>query len=814
MNQDLYEPTDAEIDEAMRGYGDCLSAICPHCGADAEYPDCATCGKMLDDPVEAQDGLMVSGWGKFHTNEADPTNPAKRLRPYQAIGVAGIRALVDSPQQVDKSHAQWLIPSTLARRSKDAQEAHGAYLALWSDHDAHTPMDHAQMVIERAVGSADYEIYSSRSATPVKQKSRALIPLRNPLCFSDWATCQAILNDKLRSAGIDPDTANEGASQLLYLPNQGAFYETRSRRKGQFFNPFGLWATEIEAKRCEIINQNAELENGRKAAAERREALQLSDSPDAIGAFNRAFSVQDILLQAGYAQRGNTFRHPQSESGSYSASVKNGRVHSLSPNDPLYSNGAGARDTFDAFQVLFCGDDRNEALTTAGDKWLMIGGESWNVVKRREWAKEKAQQAPSVDLSGILKQAPMSTDDDAAVSDSASAEPTPGLEQHLVSFSSLDDAFAPLPHVVDMWIPCDEVTLLAGHGGGGKSYVALMIAVHVALGLEFCELTTTQTNVLFFSGEDGTRVLRQRLAKICRAMKIHPAQLDGKLFLLDASDIDPALFRETKYFHAGKTFSQFETVLLGELATLVQTLGAGLVVVDNASDAFDDDEIKRARVRAFIRALRTRLARPGRAVLLLAHINKLSASAGSKGGAEDYSGSTGWHNSVRSRLSLTPDETGLIIVHAKANLGTKAEPVRLEWNDGVPMPAGSSVDVGKEAVRAILLATEKARDGADKDALVAIIQDFDGRGELITTAAQGPFTAFGLLKKLPTFPKNVDSHRLMVLLRELESSGRVFRREVRTPSRKWKEVFTCAAAAESAPIPDCDPVQGGGDGQS
>ena len=32
--------------------GDCLSATCPHCGEAAEYPDCANCGKLLDDPVE------------------------------------------------------------------------------------------------------------------------------------------------------------------------------------------------------------------------------------------------------------------------------------------------------------------------------------------------------------------------------------------------------------------------------------------------------------------------------------------------------------------------------------------------------------------------------------------------------------------------------------------------------------------------------------------------------------------------------------------------------------------------------------------
>jgi hypothetical protein len=181
---------------------------------------------MLDDPVEAQDGLMVSGRGKFHTNEADPANPAKRLKSYLVIGVAGIRALVDSPQQVDKSTAQWLIPSTLARRSKAEQDAHGAYLALWSDHDDHAPFGQVQTVIERAVVGADHEIYSSKSATAEKQKSRALIPLRSPLCFSDWAICQSILNDKLRAAGIKPDPAN---AALTHDPAESGSFAGNAR---------------------------------------------------------------------------------------------------------------------------------------------------------------------------------------------------------------------------------------------------------------------------------------------------------------------------------------------------------------------------------------------------------------------------------------------------------------------------------------------------------------------------------------------------------------------------------------------------------
>ena len=70
---------------------------------------------------------FVSGIGQFHTNEADPDKPNKKLTPYLTINLEGIRALVDDPQRVDKSSAQWLNPLTLLRRSFKEQEKSGSY---------------------------------------------------------------------------------------------------------------------------------------------------------------------------------------------------------------------------------------------------------------------------------------------------------------------------------------------------------------------------------------------------------------------------------------------------------------------------------------------------------------------------------------------------------------------------------------------------------------------------------------------------------------------------------------------------------------
>lgn len=358
----------------------------------------------------------------------------------------------------------------------------------------------------------------------------------------------------------------------------------------------------------------------------------------------------------------------------------------------------------------------------------------------------------------------------------ALAEKPRGDEWERVSLNVSGDVFEPLPHVVDRWIPLNEVTLLTGHGGGGKSYVALSIAVHVALGLPFGPLATKRGRVLFYSAEDPARVLRSRLARICRTMSITLGELADSLIPLDASDIDPALFRKNH-----------PLPLLDRLAAAAKEHAATLVIIDNASDAFDGDEIKRAEVRGFIRALRTALARPGRSVLLLAHVNKLSAQRGRRSGdseaSEDYSGSTAWHNSARSRLSLTPQiHDTLLIEHAKANLGPKADPVRLEWRDGVPVFLGTTA-VDHEARAAM----RRERMHAVGDTIARI----ERRGSYVPAARSGPRTVIQVLSEDEAFPRGLDKVDVFHILDEMQAAGIIHRKVIRTKGRKDVEAYSC-----------------------
>ena len=339
---------------------------------------------------------LCSGFGQFHTDE-----PGKdRRTPYLRITWADITAMVDNPQQVEKATAQWLIPSELASRTFARQEADGDFWALWADLDTDPPA--LQRLVDvlglEITGAFDYEVYSSKGATLERRKARILIPLSQPLSGAEWVLSQQVLNDELQRHGIEPDRKSEGAAQLCYLPNRGAHYETASQRGGSRFDPLRAWADKFAEKRQALAEAAAAAEAVKEAAEARRKTAAArsrgTGGRKLIDAFNEAYTVADILQRAGYAQRADTYRHPASESGSYSASTKDGRVHSLSSADPLYTGGSGggAHDAFSAWCVLEHGGDQGAAMRDAGDRMLTIGGESWNKVERREWAQQQAGQ--------------------------------------------------------------------------------------------------------------------------------------------------------------------------------------------------------------------------------------------------------------------------------------------------------------------------------------------------------------------------------------------------------------------------------------
>ena len=299
----------------------------------------------------------------------------------------------------------------------------------------------------------------------------------------------------------------------------------------------------------------------------------------------------------------------------------------------------------------------------------------------------------------------------------------------------------PTEFVIGPLIPRGFVTLLGGHGEIGKSMLGLTLAAHVACGQSWADLPTRQGRVLYLSLEDSGDIAVFRLQRIAEAYRLDPASLTANLSIVDGSDAGP-LAHEVS--NAGVK-ALLPTALADEVGSLVK--GFDLVVIDNASDAFDGDENSRRQVRAFIKSLAAWVKGHSGAVLLLAHIDKSAARYGANGNT--YSGSTAWHNSARSRLALTRNEKEetIELAHEKLNVGLKLqEPLALEWSEtGVLVPVSA---IARQSARAL---TDSSNDQDVYHAILAAL----AAGRVIPTATTGPSTCWHLLRAFPELPPDL-----------------------------------------------------------
>lgn len=339
----------------------------------------------------------------------------------------------------------------------------------------------------------------------------------------------------------------------------------------------------------------------------------------------------------------------------------------------------------------------------------------------------------------------------------------------------LSNPSPPPAFVWDGYCPRGEVTLWGAHGGTGKSTTNLMLSMAAALGRPLFGVPTTRCPVVFVSLEDGAHVVRHRLAHICRAWGIDPRTLID-LHIVDGTAAPELFTAEAR--GAGET-----TAAHAELASLVQSVGAGLVVVDNASDAFGGDEINRRQVRAFMRGLATIAREADASVVLLAHVDKNTSRARKAEGGEGYSGSTAWHNSARSRIFMSRAEDGaLSLEHQKSNHGKLREPLELVWSHG-GLP-----EVASSASGAFAAKLQGHIDDEHAASLLRLIAEFEDRGQYCGTAITARNNPHAMLKGEPAYLamklNTADSRRIV---NQCQRAGWLSAELYRTPDRKEKE---------------------------
>jgi hypothetical protein len=324
-------------------------------------------------------------------------------------------------------------------------------------------------------------------------------------------------------------------------------------------------------------------------------------------------------------------------------------------------------------------------------------------------------------------------------------------------------------------VPRGVVTLMGAHGGTGKSMMALMLAVSVALGRQLWGCPTKQVKALFLSLEDGPSVVRHRLANICRIWSIDPAELHGHLHIVDGTEF-PELFVAEGRGEGNLTPSY------DEMVEMIEAEDIGFLIVDNASDAFGADEIQRRHVRSFIRSLNHAIRQTNAGCLLLAHVDKNTSRNQKAEGGESYSGSTAWHNSARSRLFLVRENSGLLkLEHKKSNFGKKLEPIILAWPEhGLPELAGSGEDVD-----GLLTQHQGRQDDEKAGKLLVLIAEYEGRGQYMACGTTSRNNPYAILYSDPQFKRlKLNREDVKRLITQCQRAKWIDRLEYKTPDRK------------------------------
>jgi hypothetical protein len=218
-------------------------------------------------------------------------------------------------------------------------------------------------------------VYTSHSHRPDTPRFRVVMPLREEIACELPApeTVAGILG----LAGVI-DKGKLGGASLFYLPSAATEEDIHQTIivHGRPLNTDRLTlASEKMAAQRQVEQDRIANEARREAAARRAAKIAAGCDPDdsLIEKLRAHLDLSDVLMAHGYDRRGNLYRHPNSTSGSYGASVKvlGGieRIYSHNAGDPLHASnlpewcgGVTALDAIDATIILDYGGNRTKGL--------------------------------------------------------------------------------------------------------------------------------------------------------------------------------------------------------------------------------------------------------------------------------------------------------------------------------------------------------------------------------------------------------------------------------------------------------------------
>lgn len=236
-----------------------------------------------------------------------------------------------------------------------------------------------------------------------------------------------------------------------------------------------------------------------------------------------------------------------------------------------------------------------------------------------------------------------------------------------------------LQWLVDGAFLAGSVAILAGDGGLGKSLLLQQLMTASYTGQDWLGMRTQKCRSLAVFCEDDVDELHRRQERINDHYGCRMSDLDGVL-MESRPGRDCVLMQFRQWGGDG-----VEMPMLKQVRYAAKQHQAKILILDTVADVFSGNEVDRNQPRTFIRALRRIAIELQGVVILTQHPSNEGMSSGS-----GRSGSTGWHNSVRSRLYLTKpkgtedgESNERLLKTMKQNHGKFGGKLLITWDRGV-----------------------------------------------------------------------------------------------------------------------------------
>jgi AAA domain len=326
----------------------------------------------------------------------------------------------------------------------------------------------------------------------------------------------------------------------------------------------------------------------------------------------------------------------------------------------------------------------------------------------------------------------------------------------------------PRRFVVEQWLPAGCVTSLYGPGGIGKSMLAQQIGTAIAVGRELFGFRVEKGPVLGLLCEDDDDELWRRQIRAnewfaCEMGDLGNLHLQGRAGLENTLAVYPATGAPTV-----ETFYE----LIREAARELRPV---LIILDPIAQLYGGNENDRFQVSHFVNLVGGLAREFDCAVLLLGHPAKADGS--------EYSGSTAWNASVRSRLLLQrkeDDDGELLLSRVKSNYA-KPDTLPLRWSNGFLRPTDQRFMSLADKIEA------EARKGIVRQAFLDALDRLRTQGRAVSDNRQASTYAIRRMRELPGM-EDFPERELEEAMRTLFDEHRIKSNQpvVRGADRKWK----------------------------